>query len=119
MKNNTIDSRIILHYIYNIKEVIMATTVLQVRLDENLKNEAAEIFESLGIDIPTAIRIFFKRAVAEKGIPFELRDPSAIYNANPGWKAFMDLRKQAQRSAAAGMSETEIEEEIAAYRSGK
>ena len=97
----------------------MATTVLQVRLDENLKNEAAEIFENLGIDIPTAIRIFFKRAVAEKGIPFELRDPSAIYNANPGWKAFMDLRKQAQRSAAAGMSESEIEAEIAAYRSGK
>jgi DNA-damage-inducible protein J len=118
-QNYTIDSRIILHYICNIKEVIMATTVLQVRLDENLKNEAAEIFESLGIDIPTAIRIFFKRAVAEKGIPFELRDPSAIYNANPGWKAFMDLRKQAQRSAAAGMSESEIEAEIAAYRSGK
>jgi DNA-damage-inducible protein J len=31
----------------------------------------------------------------------------------------MDLRKQAQRSAAAGMSESEIEAEIAAYRSGK
>ena len=40
-------------------------------------------------------------------------------NANPGWKAFMDLRKQAQRGAAAGMSEAEIEAEIAAYRSGK
>ena len=40
-------------------------------------------------------------------------------DANPGWKAFMDLRKQAQRGAAAGMSEAEIEAEIAAYRSGK
>jgi DNA-damage-inducible protein J len=38
---------------------------------------------------------------------------------NPGWKAFMDLRKQVQRSAAAGMSEAEIEAEIAAYRSDK
>lgn len=38
---------------------------------------------------------------------------------NSGWKAFMDLRKQAQRGAAAGMSDAKIEAEIAAYRSGK
>ena len=59
----------------------MATTVLQVRMDEDLKNEASKLFEKLGIDIPTAIRIFFKRAVSEKGIPFELREPTAVYNA--------------------------------------
>ena len=40
-------------------------------------------------------------------------------NTDSGWKAFMNLRRQAQHSAAAGMSETEIEAEIAAYRSGK
>ena len=97
----------------------MATTVLQVRMDEDLKNEASELFEKLGLDIPTAIRIFFKRAVTEKGIPFELREPSAVYDANPGWKAFMELRRQAQRGPAAGMSEAEIEAEIAAYRAGK
>lgn len=44
----------------------MATTVLQVRMDEDLRNEASELFEKLGLDIPTAIRIFFKRAVSEK-----------------------------------------------------
>ena len=108
----------------------MATTVLQVRVDEELKNEAAELFENLGIDIPTAIRIFFKRAVAEKGIPFELREPSAVYDANPGWKAFMDLRRQAQhnmqqlsadaeKAGSAGMTLDEINAEIAAARSGK
>ena len=59
----------------------MATTVLQVRMDEDLKNEASELFEKLGLDIPTAIRIFFKRAVAEKGIPFEVREPTSVYNA--------------------------------------
>ena len=60
----------------------MATTVLQVRMDEDLKNEASELFEKLGLDIPTAIRIFFKRVVSEKGIPFELREPTAVYNAS-------------------------------------
>ncbi len=108
----------------------MATTVLQVRVDEELKNEAAELFENLGIDIPTAIHIFFKRAVAEKGIPFELREPSAVHDANPGWRAFMALRRQAQRNmqqlsadakkaGSAGMTLDEINAEIAAARSGK
>ena len=50
-------------------------------MDEDLKNEASELFEKLGLDIPTAIRIFFKRAVTEKGIPFEVREPTAVYNA--------------------------------------
>ena len=34
-----------------------------------------------------------------------------------GWKAFMELRQQAQCGAAAGMSDAEVEAEIAAYRS--
>ena len=36
-----------------------------------------------------------------------------------GWKAFMELRQQAQRSAAAGMSDAEVEAEIAACRSSQ
>ena len=34
-----------------------------------------------------------------------------------GWNAFLELRQQAQCSAAAGMSDAEVEAEIAAYRS--
>ena len=34
-----------------------------------------------------------------------------------GWNAFLELRRQAQCSAAAGMSEAEVEAEIAACRS--
>ena len=36
-----------------------------------------------------------------------------------GWKVFLELRRQAQRSAAAGMSDAEVETEIAVYRSGQ
>jgi len=38
---------------------------------------------------------------------------------NTGWNAFLELRRQAQRGPVAGMSEAEIEAEIAAARSGK
>ena len=53
----------------------MATALLQVRLEESLKNEAAQIFESLGIDTSTAIRMFLKRAVMDRGIPFSMTLP--------------------------------------------
>ena len=42
-----------------------------------------------------------------------------LENENPGWKAFMELRRQAQRGPAAGMSEAEISAEIAAAQSRK
>ncbi|MEK7218016.1 MAG: type II toxin-antitoxin system RelB/DinJ family antitoxin [Patescibacteria group bacterium] len=45
---------------------------IQVRMDEKLKNRAEKIFESLGLDTPTAIRIFFAKVVADEGIPFSL-----------------------------------------------
>ena len=41
------------------------------------------------------------------------------FEDNQGWKVFLELRRQAQRSAAAGMSDAEVEAEIAAYRSRK
>jgi DNA-damage-inducible protein J len=41
------------------------------------------------------------------------------FEDNQGWKAFMELRRQAQCSTAAGICEAEVEAEIAAYRSRK
>ncbi|MCR5599936.1 MAG: type II toxin-antitoxin system RelB/DinJ family antitoxin [Ruminococcus sp.] len=45
-------------------------TIIQVRVDQELKEQAAEIFDSLGIDIPTAVRMFFKATVRMQGLPF-------------------------------------------------
>lgn len=51
----------------------MASTVLQFRVDENLKKESQSIFEQLGLDFPTAFRIFLTRCVEECGLPFEMK----------------------------------------------
>lgn len=45
--------------------------VLQVRVDDELKNQANAIFDELGIDLSTAVRMFLKKSVAVRGIPFE------------------------------------------------
>jgi len=46
----------------------MAT--LQVRVDDNLKTESDVLFSSLGLDTPTAIRIFLTAAQEYNGFPF-------------------------------------------------
>lgn len=50
----------------------MAQTNLQIRIDENLKREFAELCENLGLTVTTACTVFMKKAVAEQRIPFEL-----------------------------------------------
>ena len=49
-----------------------AQSVIQVRIDKPLKEEVGEIFSSIGLDMSTAIRMFFQRCRAVKGIPFAL-----------------------------------------------
>ncbi|MCI8306520.1 MAG: hypothetical protein HFH14_00585 [Lachnospiraceae bacterium] len=36
--------------------------LIQLRADKALKQEAAEIYESLGMDLPTAFRMFMTRS---------------------------------------------------------
>lgn len=44
-------------------------------LDDELVEEASRLFESLGTDIDSAIKIFLKQAVLRKGFPFEIAVP--------------------------------------------
>ena len=36
----------------------MASTLVQIRVDEKLKDDAAAVYEHLGLDLSTAVRIF-------------------------------------------------------------
>ena len=54
----------------------MAT--LQIRLNDELKSRADDLFESLGMDTSTAVRIFFAAALENNGLPFEVRHRTMI-----------------------------------------
>ena len=54
----------------------MAEQVLiQFSADKVLKQEVAEIYERLGMDLPTAFRMFMTRSKMVKGLPFEATLP--------------------------------------------
>ena len=48
----------------------MATVNTSIKIDEETKKEAQELFKDLGLSLSTAINIFLKQAIREKGIPF-------------------------------------------------
>lgn len=57
----------------------MAEQVLiQFRADKALKQEVTEIYEKLGMDLPTAFRMFMTRSKMVKGLPFEATLPEQV-----------------------------------------
>ena len=57
------------------------TTNLSIRIDRNLKDEADQMFNEMGMNLTTAITIFVRQAVRQKKIPFEIA-LDASYNRN-------------------------------------
>ena len=100
------------------QEVCMPMSVLQIRIEEDLKKQVSDLFESLGMDIPTAVRIFFKRALVENGIPFEVKGmPSPTKQDGLNLLAALhEAQRQAHEHGVDNLSEEEIEAEIKAAR---
>ncbi len=55
----------------------MTQTLVQVRIDRKLKEQTASIYEAIGVDLPTAIRMFFKKSVMVGGLPMRAKVESA------------------------------------------
>ena len=51
----------------------MATTNLNIRTDKDIKYQAEENYNKLGLNMTTAINMFLRTAIREHGIPFELK----------------------------------------------
>lgn len=58
------------------------STFFQLRIDNNLKQDAIEVLDEIGIDMPTAIRMFLKRVVLERRIPFDTQLPARVQDIN-------------------------------------
>jgi len=46
---------------------------MTLRIEPELKEQAATLFQSLGMDLSTATGIFYRQALRYQGIPFEIR----------------------------------------------
>lgn len=58
-----------------------ATTMIHIRVDEELKTQASETLAAMGLTVSDAVRVFLMRVVAEQAIPFDVRTPNAATQA--------------------------------------
>ena len=57
------------------------TSMLHVRIDENLKTEAAETLANFGLTVSDAVRILLTRVTKEGGLPAGLTADPAAHDA--------------------------------------
>ena len=53
------------------------TSMLHVRVDEQLKAQATEALANVGLTVSDAVRILLKRVVNDQAFPLELKVPNA------------------------------------------
>jgi len=77
-------------------------TTVNVRVDENVKLGVEQLFESMGMNISTAVNMFFRQCLLERALPFQ-----------PGSKqiTLSDAIEMAQEEVkAAGASDMSLDE---------
>ena len=78
--------------------------IVQLRVDDELKLQASSIYEKLGIDLSSAIRMFLKRSVMVNGIPFSMVLSEERYNAEAATTAMKNMNASAKASGISEMS---------------
>ncbi|WP_173384340.1 type II toxin-antitoxin system RelB/DinJ family antitoxin [Fibrobacter succinogenes] len=53
----------------------MSTVVTNIRIDKELKAQATELFNDLGLTLSQAFTVFLKQAVLHQGLPFAVTRP--------------------------------------------
>lgn len=83
------------------------TTSMNLRIDKNLKKDAEDLFETLGINMTTAINIFLRQSVRDQGIPFRITANKG-YADVPAYKDKAVNRKGYEEYVAASLKEADM-----------
>lgn len=54
-----------------------ATTSMTIRMNREVKEQSQALFKSLGLDMTTAINMFLRQSLMQKGLPFAVTLPAA------------------------------------------
>lgn len=50
----------------------MQNTSITIRTDKEIKDKVKELYAALGMDLTTAVNVFFRQSLLHNGMPFEL-----------------------------------------------
>jgi DNA-damage-inducible protein J len=63
------------------------SAMIRARMEPGLKDRAEAMLEQLGLSATTAITLFYRQVIQQRGLPFDLRIPNA-----PTQRAMQDAR---------------------------
>ena len=86
----------------------MAQTSLTIRIDEDIKRDAESLFNKIGLNISSAINVFFRQAIREQSIPFELK-PYDEYYIGENLARLKRSMEQSQRGEVITFTMAELE----------
>jgi DNA-damage-inducible protein J len=84
----------------------MAQTAVTIHIDEDIKNEAEFLFNKIGLNMSTAINVFFHQAVREQAIPFELKPYDHFYNSKESIEALKEAKQLMKNPTAKSFKTT-------------
>jgi len=61
--------------------VMAQTSMLHIRVEDEIKVQASEALASMGLAVSDAVRILLKRVVNDQAFPLELKVPNAVTQA--------------------------------------
>lgn len=68
-------------------------TIINVRVDSTLKQEAEALFNDLGLTMSSAITMFLRSAINHDGIPFEVKHPAPNAETRTALDEYVEMRK--------------------------
>jgi len=78
-------------------------TVINIRTDKNVRNEAKKVFSKMGLSTSAGINIFLHQVVAEKGLPFTPTADLKKIRARWDTQAAKSLKAKKYRNASSAL----------------
>ena len=102
----------------------MSSVNITIRVEEETKKQFDAFCESVGMNVTTAIHLFIKTVLRTRKIPFIISDTNELsmntmFATERAKTALASMQKTASANGLSELSMSEINAEIAAYRSEK
>ena len=88
------------------------TTTINVRVDENVKRNVEVLFNNMGMNVSTAVNMFFKQCLRENALPFQPQAKTSISLKD----ALREAQEQAEINGKSNMTLDEINDLITKSR---
>jgi DNA-damage-inducible protein J len=92
-----------------VRRFFMPNTSMNIRMDSEVKRQAQELFAQFGLDLTTAVNMFLRQSIRQRGIPFTLQlDP---FHSETNQERLLQAAKRMERTGGTVHDLIEMEDD--------